>query len=294
MTYIVELCILVAIWTMLAVSFNLVIGFAGLLVVAHPLFYAFGAYVSGLLMIHSDMPAIAAIAIACAGAGGLSLAISIPCIRVSGDYLLIASIGFLMGSLQVIRNLDFLGGAGGLSGIPSLFDGPDRSLWAFAVTGGCAIASLVFVKWFVGGDFGRAVVAMRDDEGALAGLGRNPLAIKVLLLAVGAMIASIAGGLYGMHFQFVSPDQFEMLAASTMLAMVIVGGTGSFLGPLVGALIMTALPQAVTFLDFDARWLGPIQGMIFTGIVVLFLLVRPQGLIAAGRPKSATPAPVTK
>ncbi len=293
MTYIVELSILIAIWTMLAVSFNLVIGFAGLLVVAHPLFYAFGAYGAGLLMIHTGMPAVAAIAIACAGAGLLSLAISIPCIRVSGDYLLIASIGFLMGSLQVIRNVDFLGGAGGLSGIPSLFSGPDRSLWALAVTGGCAAASLLFVKWFVGGDFGRAVVAMRDDEGALAGLGRNPLAIKVLLLAVGAMIAAIAGGLYGMHFQFVSPDQFEMLAASAMLAMVIVGGTGSILGPLVGATIMTALPQAVTFLDFDARWLGPVQGMIFTGIVILFLLFRPQGLVAAGRPKPS-PAPVAK
>jgi len=283
MTYIVELGILVAIWTMLAVSFNLVIGFAGLLVVAHPLFYAFGAYGAGLLMIHTDMPAVMAIAIACAGAGLLSLAISVPCIRVSGDYLLIASIGFLMGSLQVIRNLDFLGGAGGLSGIPSLFTGPDRSLWALAVTGACAATSLLFVKWFVGGDFGRAVVAMRDDEGALAGLGRNPLAMKVLLLAVGAMIAAVAGGLYGMHFQFVSPDQFEMLAASAMLAMVIVGGTGSMIGPFIGALIMTVLPQAVTFLDFDARWLGPVQGMIFTGIVILFLLLRPQGLIAASR-----------
>jgi branched-chain amino acid transport system permease protein len=76
-----------------------------------------------------------------------------------------------------------------------------------------------------------------------------------------------------------------MLAASTMLAMVIVGGTGSMLGPLVGALIMTALPQAVAFLDLDARWLGPVQGMIFTGIVMLFLLLRPQGLISAGKPR---------
>ena len=280
MNYLVELTIIVAIWTILAASFNIIIGYAGLFVVAHPLFFACGAYGSILFATMLGLPFAACALAAAILAIVLSLAFSLPTVRVSGDYLLIASAGFLLGSLQVIRNADWLGASSGLSG-PAVFAAPGRAFWGLLTCGLCAVAMLFLARWLVGSHFGRAVIAMRDDETALASLGRNPIKIKMLLIAVGAACASVAGSLYAGYFQYVSPDQFEMMAATTMLAMVMVGGIGSTFGPFAGAIIMTAVPQLVTFFDMRPAWLAPVQGMIFTGIVILFLFLRPQGLFGS-------------
>lgn len=280
MTYLAELGILVAIWTILAASFNIIIGFAGLFVIAHPLFFACGAYGAVILGGVFGLPFAVSVAAAAAIAVVLSLAFSVPAARVSGDYLLIASAGFLLGSLQAIRNVDWLGAASGLDG-PAIFTGPERTLWGLLTCWICALIVLLLARWIVGSHFGRAVIAMRDDETALASLGRNPMTIKIVLITVGAACASLGGSLYAGYFQYVSPDQFEMLAATTMLAMVIVGGIGSTYGPLAGAIIMTALPQLVSFFDLPPAWLAPVQGMIFTGIVIVFLFVRPGGLLGS-------------
>jgi branched-chain amino acid transport system permease protein len=279
MEYLYSVLILVGLYTIMASSFNLIIGFGGLISVAHPIFFALAAYASALANLHFGVPIPLAIVFGALFAMVMSVMLSLPSLRVSGDYLLIASIGFQLGFVEVIKNIEFAGAASGLTGINSLYSGEHRSL-AFAVT---VLAIAAAVVWLVHrlthGDYGRAIQAMRDDEECFASLGRNAMAIKITLFAVGSGIAGLAGALYAHYFQFLSPEQFGIIQSSLILTMVVVGGMGTTLGPVVGALLLTALPQAITFLNLPPSVMAPVQGMLYTGLVLLFLFVRPAGLV---------------
>ena len=133
----------------------------------------------------------------------------------------------------------------------------------------------------VHGPYGRAITAMRDEELAFSALGRNAMIIKVVVFAIGCGIAGIAGGLYAFYFQYVSPDQFEVLHSAAMLTMVVLGGMGTTMGPVVGAVVLIAIPQAITFLNLPPNVMAPMQGIIFTTLVMLFLFLRPAGLVGA-------------
>jgi branched-chain amino acid transport system permease protein len=182
-----------------------------------------------------------------------------------------------------------MGGAGGLSDIPGILP-PGTSKLVFTIV---AVVVALLATWFIRrnahGPFGRALSAMRDDELAFAALGRNAMLIKVSAFALGSALAGFAGALYAHYFRFVTPEQFGIFASAAMLTMVVVGGLRSTWGPVVGAVLLQALPQLITFLDLPTRWLGPLQGLLFTGLVLVFMVVRPQGLIPAAPVWSARP-----
>ena len=279
MEYIYSVLILIGIYTIMAASFNLIIGYGGLISIAHPIFFALAAYASALLNLRLGVPIPLAVVLGALFSAGMSVMLSLPSLRVSGDYLLIASIGFQLGFVEVIKNLEFAGAAGGLTGIESLYSGPARSL-AFTVTVLVAAAAVVWlVHWLTHGEYGRAIQAMRDDEECFASLGRNAMAIKITIFAAGSGLAGLAGALYAHYFQFLSPEQFGIVQSALILTMVVVGGMGTTLGPIVGALLLTALPQAITFLNLPPSVMAPVQGMLYTGLVLVFLFLRPAGLV---------------
>jgi branched-chain amino acid transport system permease protein len=282
MEYVVSLLVLIGLYVALSSSFNLIIGFGGLISIAHPIFFALGAYTVGALSVQFDLNPILAVA-----AGGLvalvaSFMLSLPSLRISGDYLLITSIGFQLGLIEIIKNLDFLGGASGLSGIPNVVE-DNRSLVFAAVSLGLALAVVLFTRALVRGPYGRAIQAMRDDELAFSALGRNAMNIKITIFALGSGIAGVAGGIYAYYYQYLTPDQFQILQSAMILTMVVVGGMGSVYGPVVGAVLLITLPEAITFLNLPSEIMGPLQGVIFTLLVIVFLFVRPQGLVAPKR-----------
>src|ERR1035437_7705495 len=164
MQYVYALLVLIGIYVTLSASFNLIIGNGGLISIAHPIFFALGAYTAALLGIHFNVPAPLSIVAGMLVALGGSFALSLPSLRISGDYLLIASIGFQLGFLQVIKNIDFTGGAGGLGNIPSVLSGETRDI-VFA-TGSLlmALGVVLVIRWTVRSPYGRAITAMRDDE----------------------------------------------------------------------------------------------------------------------------------
>jgi branched-chain amino acid transport system permease protein len=279
MEYFYSVLILVGIYTILAASFNLIIGFGGLISIAHPIFFALAAYCSALLNLHLGVPIPLAIVAGALFSTVMSFALSLPSLRVSGDYLLIASIGFQLGFVEVIKNVEIAGAASGLTGIRSLYVGADRSL-LFAVTVlAVAAAVVLLVHRMTSGDYGRAIQAMRDDEEAFTSLGRNAMAIKIAIFAVGSGLAGLAGALYAHYFEFLSPEQFGITQSALILTMVVVGGMGTTAGPVVGALLLTALPQAITFLNLPPSIMAPLQGMLYTGLVLVFLFLRPAGLV---------------
>lgn len=275
--------ILIGIFAILATSFNLIIGHGGLMSIAHPIFFALGAYGSGLLTLHTGLPVPVGMVFGAVVALVFSLALSIPALRVSGDYLVIASIGVQLGLLQIIKNLDWTGGPGGLVDIPPLLPAAGLASAAayVALVLGSAVLVVLFVKWITSGDYGRAITAMRDDEEAFRGLGRNAVSIKIVLFGIGSALAGYAGALYAHYFLFVTPEQYEILYSAAMLTMVVVGGVRTTWGPALGALILEALPQAIAFLSLPSSVMAPLQGMLFTGLVLVFLFARPQGLVGS-------------
>ena len=164
MDYLYSVAILVGLFVILASSFNLVIGYGGLISIAHPIFYGLGAYTSALLARDLGVPVPLAILSGALVATVLSIAIALPALRISGDYLLIASIGFQLGMIELIKNLRFTGGASGVSGIPA-FLVPSFGRGAYVALVLATAAAVVFlVRWIAHSDYGRAISAMRDDE----------------------------------------------------------------------------------------------------------------------------------
>jgi branched-chain amino acid transport system permease protein len=281
MEYLYGIIIIVGLYVILATSFNLIIGYGGLISIAHPVFFALGAYTSAVLARDFGVPIILAMFAGMAVAIVASIALALPSLRVSGDYLLIASIGFQLGLLEVIKNLRFTGGAGGYTNIPPFlireFGRESYVLLVLAVM----VAVILLVRWIARSDYGRAMSAMRDDELAFAALGRDAMWMKVTIFALGCGFAGFAGALYAHYFRFIVPEQFEILQSAAILTMVVVGGLRTTWGPIIGALLLQALPQALTFLNLPPSVLGPIQGLLFTGLVLVFMFVRPQGLVPA-------------
>ena len=282
MDYIYSVVILISLFVVLATSFNLVIGYGGLISIAHPIFYGLGAYTSALLARDAGLPVPVAMLLGAGLATAMSVVLSLPALRISGDYLLIASIGFQLCMIELIKNLRFTGGASGVSNIPA-FLVPSYGRFAYVVLIICVAVSVVLlVRWIAHSDYGRAISAMRDDEVAFAALGRDAKWMKISIFALGSGIAGFAGALYAHYFRYVTVEQFEILMSSTILTMVVVGGLRSPWGPVVGAVLLQILPQAITFLNLPPVLLGPLQGLLFTGLVLVFMFVRPGGMIQAG------------
>jgi branched-chain amino acid transport system permease protein len=279
MDYLVTLGILIGIYVILSASYNLVIGYGGLSTVAHPIFFAIGAYTAGLLAINTSIPAPVNILLGAAAAMLASVLLAASSLRVSGDYLLIASLGFQLGLLQLIKNLDFTGGPGGLSAIPGTFAGPMRAPIYLLISATLAVATVFAIRGLVQGPYGRAITAMRDEELAFTALGRNAMSMKIVVFAIGCGIAGVAGGLYAYYFQYISPDQFDVLQSAAILTMVVLGGMGTAFGPVVGAVLLLAIPQAITFLNLPSAIMAPMQGILFTSLVLLFLFLQPAGIM---------------
>jgi branched-chain amino acid transport system permease protein len=291
MTYFLVLIILVGLYVILSSSFNLVIGYAGLISIAHPAFFAIGAYASGLLAMDLGWPPLVAIPVAALLAAAGSVLVSLPALRVSGDYLMIASLGFQLGLIELIKNLRFSGGSGGLSGIPPLLVGNVSAL-TYAIL---VVVSAGVVVWLIRrimrSDYGRAVSALRDDEVAAAMLGRDPIWIKVWVIALASGIAGYAGALYAHYFRFVTPDQFDVLQSAALLTMVVVGGIRTNWGPVIGALLLETVPQLITYLNLPPNILGPAQGLLFTTLVLVFMFFRPSGLVSGSTVWRGTDTP---
>ena len=280
MEYLISLAVMIGIYVILSSSFNLIIGFGGLISIAHPIFFALVAYTTGLLAIHFGTHPVLAVLAGTALAFAASIMLSLPSLRISGDYLLITSIGFQLGLLEVIKHLSLTGGASGLGNIPNVVEGPNRSAIFAAISCLMAAAVVLAIRWLLKGPYGLVITAMRDDELAFSALGRNAMKIKLAIFAIGSGFAGLAGGIYAYYYQYLSPDQFEIMLSSMLLTMVVVGGMGSQLGPVVGTVLLLLLPQAISFLNLPPSVMAPLQGVIFTLLVIIFLFLRPQGLVA--------------
>lgn len=281
MGYIDHLAILMCIYIILSVSLNLVTGFVGLLNLGHAAFFGIGAYASALL-VKAGMPWLAALLLAGAIAGSSGFLIGIPCLRLRGDYLAIATLGFAEIVRALLKNWTSLTrGPLGIPGIPKpeLFGYVLIGNGAYLVLSSCIAAIVVFLVWrMVSSPFGRVLKAIREDEIAAMTLGKNVVKHKLIALSAGAFFAGIAGSLYAHYITFIDPSSFTLLDTVFMLSMVVLGGLGSVAGSVIGAIILTILPEPMRFLDAPSFVKAAMRLIAYSLILILLILFRPEGL----------------
>ena len=231
----------------------------GLLSMANAAFMCIGAYVAALLTLNLAWPFAAALAAGSAAAAAVALTIGVPTLRLSGVYLAMATLAFGEVTRVIVLNLDITGGPEGLNGIPLLTE-----WWHIAVIVVVIVYGLARMR---NSRVGRALEAIKEDEVAARLMGIDVDAHKLFAFVLGAVIAGLAGGLNAHYTFFISPREYGFENAVDILTIAVFGCITSLFGPLVGATILTLLPELLRFLH-DYR--GTVNGIILV-LVVLFL-----------------------
>jgi branched-chain amino acid transport system permease protein len=284
--YSLNLATLICINAVLAITLNFIIGYAGIFSVAHAIFFGVGAYTAANVALYVNGSMFVAVPAAMAAAAALSLALALPALRVRGEYFIAASLG-----LQVIGVTVFsewksaTGGIGGLIGIPpaNLFGRDIVDPVEFLVLAATCLALIVLVIGvLVRSSFGRNLKAIRDSESAALAAGKNVALIKTLSVVLSSSLAAVAGALYAFYLSFINVESFTLDTSVLLTAMVIIGGTGTRLGPLVGAALLMLLPGLLSYLWFlPPTEIGSIQQIIYGAAMVLLMIFRPGGIVGS-------------
>lgn len=285
--YLANMMVLLGIAVILASSLNLMVGYAGIFSVAHAVFYGVGAYTAAKVALGYSDSFLLATAAAMLVSGAVSFILAVPVLRVREEYFVVASIGFqIVASTIFVSWNSVTGGMGGLAGIP-----PARLLgWQLAspvdymiLTGICVVVVLAVLTLLVRSPFGRALKAFRDDEVAAVALGKDPLALRVAATTLSGALAAVAGSIYAFYISFVNPESFTLDYSVLVLAMVIIGGAGSLVGPVIGAVFITLFPALLNFLHIPNQYIGPVEQLIYGAAIVLLMVFWPSGLASVGR-----------
>lgn len=286
MGYFEHVAILMCIYIILSASLNIILGFTGMLNLGHVAFFGIGAYTSALLAKALGFHWLAALAGGVVFAGIAGLLIGIPCLRLRGDYLAIATLGFGEIVRSLMKNWQSLTrGPLGIPGIPKpeLFgfrftDTQDFLMLAFIVM----IAVVWMIHRIVHSPFGRVLRSIREDEIAAQSLGKNVVRYKLLALTLGAAFAGVAGSLYAHYVTFIDPTTFSFIETVLMVAMVVLGGMGSLAGSVLGAVILVLLPEPLRFIKMPTHIMAAMREIIYSVILILMMHFRPDGLLGEG------------
>jgi branched-chain amino acid transport system permease protein len=283
MEYALHVLIIALCYAVLALSLDLLAGQTGLLALSHAAFFGLGAYTSALLAIHSGAPFLLGVVAGMLVATFVSLVVSLPSLRLRGDYFAIATFGFQMILYSVFNNWSAVtGGSIGIAGIPqaTLFGITIQTRLGYALLT-CMFATLAFAIAYrvVNAPFGRVLRAVREDEPFATALGKNTLRFKVTVFALSAGLAACAGSLYGYYNSYIDPSTFTVLESILIVSMVILGGAGSMWGPLVGAAVLVSLPEALRFVGLPTGAAANLRQIIYGALLVVMMMARPQGLV---------------
>ena len=267
--------VFVGIYIILAVSLDLLMGFAGQISVGHAAFFAIGAYVSGILTARYGVSPLLALVAGTILAAGVAWAMGRPVLALKEYYLAMATLALNEIVVTLIVGVQWLtGGASGLRDIPAFslpgfsFDNHIRYyyfVWTVVVL--VVASSLAVVR----SPFGRTLIAIHSDETAARTFGIDCAKYKVRIYVLSAIFASIAGSLFAHYMGFIAPDDFGVLTSINILVMLFLGGTGTIYGPALGAIFLKLLPEVTyQFQDYE---------LLLNGVILIVVLVfMPKGL----------------
>ena len=283
MEYLLHVLVLVCIYSVLAVSLDILAGRTGLLSIPQAVFYGVGAYASALLAVRLGAPFLVSVLAGMALAAVISLVVSLPSLRLQDDYFVIATFAFQMIVFSILTNwMELTRGPLGIAGIPQpiiLGWHIDNHAGFVLLAAGLACCAYAAVYRITSSPYGRVLHAIREDEVLARAVGKNTLYFKVTAFAVSAALAAMAGGLYAHYITYIDPTNFTVMESILVLSMVIVGGAGTLWGPLVGAVVLVTLPEILRFVGMPSSMAANVRQILYGGLLVVFMLLRPQGLM---------------
>lgn len=248
---------------MLAVSLHLVIGITGQFSIGHAGFMAIGAYISAIGTMKLELPFITAIILGAVVAALAGLLVGVPTLRLKGDYLAIATLGFAEIIRIIFLNVDYVGGAAGIQVMR-------QSDWTYAFF--AVVITILVIANFTKSRHGRACIAIREDEIAADAMGINTTYYKVVAFAIGSFFAGVAGAIYSHNFYIIQPTTFGFLKSFDILIFVVLGGLGSLSGSVLAAVFLTLV---TTYL----QGFPETRMIIYSLVLIIVMLYRPTGLM---------------
>lgn len=281
MDYAAHIADMFAIYFILAVALNLVMGMAGLVSVAHAALFGLGGYVAALATLKgATIFPVDLIAAAIFGAAG-GLGLGVMSLRVREDYFVLLTYATQMVAFSLYNNLDLTGGPLGIAAIPPPHLGHIElstpvSFLLLAVLVALAVAwGAVRIQE---SPFGRVLRAIREDEILAISAGKDVVGVKCATFALSGAIAALAGGLYARYITFIDPSSFTVSQSLFVMSMVIVGGAGRLPGVLIGTAILIFLPEALRLIGFDGASAGNMRQIILGALLIGFMVWRPMGI----------------
>lgn len=274
-SYYLDLAVRMAINAVIVLGLNLLIGFAGQISLGHAGFLGIGAYATAVLPTHFGWHPLAALLAGAAAAGLLAALVARPIFKLKGHYLAMATLG-----LGIILNIAFrneaawTGGPDGMA-VPAMgllgFELATDKQWYWVVAGLLAVSVWASLN-LIDSPFGRALRALHGSEVASQVVGVNVVRYKVAIFVLSAVFASIMGSVFAHYVGFVSPHMTDFFHSIELVTMVVVGGMASVYGSVVGAVLLTALPQVLA--SFEG-W----ETVAFGAILMLFMIFLPRGIV---------------
>ena len=255
---------LICLNVMLASSLNLINGVTGQFSLGHAGFMAVGAYVSAVCTVFLHLPFVVSLVCGAAAAGLLGFLVGVPTLRLQGDYLAIATLG--MGEIIriCILNIQQVGGASGMSGIPRDTTFP----WLFF----CMVVTLFVLKNIIHSKQGRACLAVRENAIAAEAMGINTTEFKVFAFTIASMFAGLAGALFSHYFGIAHPSSFTFMRSFDIMTMVVLGGLGSLSGSVIGAFILTLIAAVMqSYPEY--------RMIVYALLLIILMLYRPNGIL---------------
>lgn len=287
--YFLSVLIVVGLYAIIVQGLGILMGYAGQVSFGHAAFFGLGGYAVAILTTRFSCPTLLALLAAALGPGVIAAAIGRPTLKLRELYLALATLGFgILVHILFNEGKELTGGPSGISGIPSLTLGGvvfDNDLKFFYLVWAVLILISLGVYNLIGSRVGRALRAIRESELAAETAGIDTARLKLQAFVFSAVLAGLAGGLYGFYVSFISPSPFGFHASVQFVLMAVVGGLGTFWGPLLGA-------GVVVFLGEFLRWAVPLvipgaggeYQIIFFGLILVVLLIfRPEGLGSFGK-----------
>ncbi|MET8337017.1 branched-chain amino acid ABC transporter permease [Streptosporangium canum] len=257
-----------AIFVMLAAGLNIVVGYCGLLDLGYVAFFAVGAYTSGVLSTRLDLPLLVTVPAVIVVTVIAGIIIGAPTLRLRSDYLAIVTLGFGEIIRITANNLDVTGGPSGIYGIPHLTDSPVVFYYVTVVIVSLAVLGAARLGR---SRLGRAWRFVREDEDAAEAMGVHTYRVKLAAYIAGAVWGGLAGVLFAAQLSAISPTSFTFLQSALVLMAVVLGGMGSIPGVVIGAVVISILPEIL-------RDLADYRFFIFGVLLIAVMILRPQGL----------------
>jgi branched-chain amino acid transport system permease protein len=274
---------LFGIYATLAVSLNLLVGFSGLFTLVHAGFAGIGGYVASILLLRTDVSWLAATGLALLVAAVVSSIFGIITLRLGDVYYVVGTFALQVILYNVFLNwADLTGGSLGLPGIPrpqigsvEIGDGRDYLIFSLA----SLVVTFSIVWRLVHSPYGRVLRAIREDEMLARVLGKNVAAVKVLTFVIAAVLAAWSGVMLASLLTFIDPSVYDLDFTVFLLAIVILGGTGNLWGSVVGAVVLTLLPEILTHWEIGGIHAPQLRILLYGAVLMIVIRLRPLGLI---------------